>query len=189
MKLVSRITLCLLAFAVGAANAQQYKWSDDKGRVHYTDTPPPASAKSSEKRNLRGNAVGAQPDFQLATAMKNAPVKLYSHPDCKSPCQMARDVLNRRGVPFDEISAADPGKLEELQAVSGGQSVPVLVVGSYVEKNPTAKAYDEALDWAGYPPVGRLKPGSRTAPPAPPSVAASPADPSADAERPASPAE
>ena len=187
MKNVRRLTLSLVLLTVGAVSAQQYKWVDDKGRVHYTDTPPPATARTTEKKDLRGNAIGVQADFQLSTAMKNAPVKLYSHPDCKSPCQMARDVLNRRGIPFEEISAADPGKIEELQAVSGGQSVPVLVVGSYVEKSPTAKAYDEALDWGGYPPSGRLRPGNQTAPP--PRATPAPAEPTTAEDGGTSPAE
>ena len=32
---------CFAAFAV---QAQVYKWTDDKGQVHYTETPPPQDA-------------------------------------------------------------------------------------------------------------------------------------------------
>lgn len=41
---------CLLAAA--AANAQStkiYQWKDDKGVTHFTDTPPPPSAKSTTR--------------------------------------------------------------------------------------------------------------------------------------------
>ena len=36
----------VLALAANAAWAQQiYRWTDDKGRVHLTDTPPQRSTK------------------------------------------------------------------------------------------------------------------------------------------------
>jgi len=50
--------------AAGTASAQQYRWVDEKGRVHYSDTPPPASAKSSEKKNLKGSELGQQESYK-----------------------------------------------------------------------------------------------------------------------------
>ena len=156
------LALMLLA-AVPAAHAQQYRWVDEHGRVQYTDTLPPASARNVEKKNFRGNSVAAQPGFALTRAMQEAPVKLYTHPDCKEPCDIARDVLRRRGVPFSEVVAADPGTFEELKKVSGGEGVPVLVVGSNVQKSVSAEAYNRALDAAGYPSAADAAPA---APPA-----------------------
>ncbi len=43
------IAFSLLAFALTAA-AQLYRWADDAVKVHYTDTPPPANAKSLQKK-------------------------------------------------------------------------------------------------------------------------------------------
>jgi len=41
-----------LAVAAGAALAQQiYRWTDEKGRVHVTDMPPPPGAKEIRKEN------------------------------------------------------------------------------------------------------------------------------------------
>jgi glutaredoxin len=156
--------LMLALTLVATAAHAQYRWLDDKGRVHYTDTPPPATAKSAEKKKLRGNAVAAQPSYELEQATKSSPVTLYSHPNCKDPCQMAREVLNKRGVPFTEVSAVDPAKMEELKQVSGSIGVPVLVVGAQVEKAISADAYNRALDLAGYPPAGTLRPRNQAAP-------------------------
>lgn len=39
MRLVA--LLCLLGFALTASAASVYKWTDEHGRVHYTQTPPP----------------------------------------------------------------------------------------------------------------------------------------------------
>ena len=35
---------------------------------------------------------------------------LYSHPECKDQCQIARDTLNKRGIPFKEVSVDDQPK-------------------------------------------------------------------------------
>ena len=143
-----------LLFA-GAAMAQQYRWVDEKGRVHYTDTPPPPSARSVEKKNLKGNAVGEQQNTQLARAAKDSPVTLYSHPTCKASCDMAREILGKRGIPFREVSVVDPASYEELKKLSGDAQVPVLVVGKRVETAPSEVSYNQALDEAGYPRAAR----------------------------------
>jgi len=163
MKIRALLPLIALSAAQLVA-AQQYRWVDENGRVHYTDTPPPATAKDVQKKRMTGNAVGSQGSYGLAEAIKNSPVTLYSHPDCKDLCQMARDVLNGRGVPFAEISATDPAKIEQLRRVSGGERVPVLVVGGQVETTVSAAAYNQALDLAGYPKAGVAAPRSQAEP-------------------------
>lgn len=166
--MTTRAFLALSALlAAQMAVAQQYRWVDENGRVHYTDTPPPATAKDVQKKRMQGNAVGAQGSYGLAEAIKNSPVTLYSHPDCKEICQMARDVLNKRGVPFAEVSATDAEKIQELRRVSGGERVPVLVVGGQVETAVSAAAYNQALDLAGYPRAGVARARNQSAPESP----------------------
>nr|WP_282452619.1 trypsin-like peptidase domain-containing protein [Lysobacter sp. CAU 1642] len=46
--------LCLLTLSVGAEASKIYKWTDEQGRVHYTQTPPPASATEESTRTIRG---------------------------------------------------------------------------------------------------------------------------------------
>ena len=156
-----------------AALAQQYRWVDENGGVHYTDTPPPPTAKSGERKKLKGNAVGSQTSYELEQALKTAPVTLYSHPECKDLCQLARDVLNKRGVPFTEVSATDEAKLEQLRRVSGSTRVPVLVVGGQVETSVSADAYSQALDLAGYPRPGVVPARKQAAPAEPPKAGSS----------------
>jgi glutaredoxin len=162
--------ILLLAVVMVMANtawAQQYRWVDEKGRVHYTDTPPPASAKSAEKKNLKGSELGQQESYEMMQAVRKAPVTLYTFTECQAPCQMARDVLNKRGVPFREKQVSNQQMLDELQKVSGGTNVPVLVVGGQVEKNASPEAFNQALDNAGYPRAGVAKPRNQQAPPKP----------------------
>jgi glutaredoxin len=157
--------LALFFVLATTASAQPYRWIDEKGRVQYSDTPPPAGAKGVQKKQLRDNAIGGQGSYQLDKAMRESPVTLYSHPDCKDQCQIARDTLNKRGIAFKEMVVDDQPKQDELKRVSGGISVPVLVVGGQVETTIGAQAYDRALDLAGYPPAGVAPPRNQAAPP------------------------
>jgi hypothetical protein len=97
-------------------------------------------------------------------ARKNHPVKLYSSPDCGTACDSARALLNTRGVPFTEISVSTDDALAELERVSAGSLVPVLLVGRDVRKGFEEGAYHQSLDDAGYPKAGVLPRRNQSAP-------------------------
>lgn len=156
-----------LLFIATPSSAQQYRWVDDKGRVQYTDTPPPASAKDVQKKNLKGSVVGAAIPFELARAAKDAPVTLYTSPPCGPSCDKARDALNARGVPFKEVQVWDEETNAELRKISSGKEVPVLVVGSRVQTGFEQGAFDRALDIGGYPKAGLVPRLRQPAPPMP----------------------
>ncbi|HUQ24408.1 MAG TPA: DUF4124 domain-containing protein [Burkholderiales bacterium] len=165
------IVFLVTALSAAAASAQQlYRWTDEQGRVHITDTPPPASAKGVQKKRAGvapavTPADGAQQNsYDLQLAMKEYPVSLYTSPMCKEPCQRARDHLNKRGVPFREIQVWDIDSNEELKRVSGTNQVPTMLVGASVQKGYEVSAFDELLDSARYPKSGAVKPRAQAAP-------------------------
>lgn len=183
----------LLLAVPAAAPAQQYRWTDEKGVVRYSDTPPPPTARSVQKLNVTVPRAGEpQPLFELTRLQRDYPVKLYTSPTCKEPCELARQALNRRGVPFSEVQVWNPETNEELKRVSGGLEVPTLLVGRSVQRGFEQGAFDLLLDSAGYPKAGVLPPGRQTAPPPPEGYvaqgereAAKPAEPAQ--EQPAAP--
>jgi glutaredoxin len=177
-----RCTALVIVFAAGIAAAQPYRWIDENGGVQYTDTLPPAGAKYVEKMQLRDNVIGEQTSYELEKAMRESPVTLYSHPYCNDNCQIARDMLNKRGIPFREVSVEDQPTQDELKRVSGGINVPVLVVGEQVETTISAQAYDRTLDLAGYPRAGVVRPRNQAAPPPTEDKSAGAAKPPAEAE-------
>lgn len=148
------VVFAMLVWAAFAANAQQtYRWVDKDGKVHYTQTPPPADAAKSVQRKSFGS--GAAPSIELPyssqVAMRNHPVTLYTTPDCGKPCGEGRGHLEQRGVPFKEVSVTDEKGRAELQGIAGKLSVPVLVVGKDVQNGFEAEAWKDSLDAAGYP--------------------------------------
>ena len=171
-----------LAFVAGAALAQQYRWVDEKGRVQYTDTPPPPTAKDVRKQAAPKGPPkdGAAVPYELQVAQRDYPVTLYTAPSCKEPCALARNALNARAVPFKEVQVYDDKTNEELKKISGSNEVPVMTVGSTVQKGFEQGAYTALLDSARYPKAGLLPPGKQAAPPppadyVPPEQAATPA--------------
>lgn len=96
--------------------------------MHITDTPPPASASSVQKKQARSaRRVPAQEPYDLTLAKREFPVTLYTAPGCSDPCRDARALLNRRGVPFKEVQMADESSHQELKRVSGATDVPTLL--------------------------------------------------------------
>ena len=153
--------LLLIFLSLGASAQQLYRWTDEKGRVHVTDTPPPPNAKSVKKKGAAGAAAsgaaetpGNEP-YALQMARKSNPVTLYTTPGCEA-CGEARKLLNARGVPFREVSVDSEKDLDELKKSVGSNSVPSIVVGETVQKGFEETAYNRVLDAAGYPKAGIL---------------------------------
>ena len=182
----SRAVVLMLLLAAAQAHAQQYRWVDEKGRVQYTDTPPPATAKDVQKKRLDvGKSDGPAQPYALQTARKGAPVKLYSSPDC-ADCDKARACLNKRGIPFEEISIVFDTQAAELTKLTGRASVPVMIVGRAMQRGFDESEYEQQLDVAGYPKRGTLPERNQAAPTdqrPPKPVPAAPAAPAAPATR------
>jgi glutaredoxin len=165
MKLRAPVAVFACAAALAASAQPLYRWTDETGRVHITDTPPPASARNVQPKKA-GSAAAVEPQqpYQLAEAVRDFPVSLYTSPNCTDPCSAARTLLNKRGVPFKEVRVVDEQSDEELQQVSGGTDVPTLVVGRSVHRGYQQNAYDALLDSARYPRAGLLPPRAQAAP-------------------------
>ena len=172
--MLTRISLALLlaGFAGVAAAQLLYRWTDEKGRTQITDTAPPPGAKDVRKIRSSGNTAapaapgtpGTQPALALAQAMKEYPITLYTSPNCTGPCNAARDLLNKRGVPFSEVQVWEEESNAELKRATGNTQVPAIRVGSSVMSGYEANAYGALLDNAGYPAEGALPEGTQAAP-------------------------
>jgi glutaredoxin len=151
------IAFSLLAFSLAAAAAPTlYRWTDKNGDVHYSDTAPPADAKTVQKLGAAGQGAGEAPSaidqsYAMQLAVKNFPVTIYTSKQCGKPCKEGLDYLNKRGIPFTEKVVATPDEMAALIKLAGAPRVPVLVVGIDVQKDYNEQDWSEALDTAGYP--------------------------------------
>lgn len=159
LPLLALASFALAMFNVPAA-AQMYRWVDDSGKVHYSDRAPAAGAKNVQKQSAPaapGAAAGLP--YALQQAAKSFPVTLYSSDVCKDSCARARELLNKRGVPYREISVVDEADFAQLKQLSGGSAVPVMTVGRELYQGFESGMYKAALDAAGYPASSQLPPG------------------------------
>ena len=160
------IALLLLAAAL-PATAQLYRWTDESGKTHYGDTPPRGARDIQKQKNTAvggADAEAAGLPFALQQAMKSAPITLYTTPGCEG-CGEARKLLNARGIPFKEISVNSEAQLAQLKSAVGSNSVPAMIVGTNIVKGFEEGQYHAALDGAGYPRPGILRPRNQVEPP------------------------
>jgi hypothetical protein len=149
MKNIIFFVASLMIAITSAQAAQLYRWVDDKGNVEWRDTPPPPTAKKVETRTINpGTASTSDQPYSVQLAAKNFPVTLWTT-DCGEACTRAREHLARRGVPH---AIKNPqADFEAFKKTTGGSEVPVLEVGNSRVKGYQEKAYDDTLDFAGYP--------------------------------------
>jgi glutaredoxin len=103
------------------------------------------------KTALPGAKPAAKGPAAIATPADLPPVKLYTHPDCDSPCSGARTLLSARGVKFEEAVVGESVQFEELGRLAPDLRVPVLVIGESVTRGFNPANYHAALDAAGFP--------------------------------------
>lgn len=142
---MNRIAIALLALAFALpASAELYRWTDDKGRVHYSDQPPPPSVRKHKRIHVPGESA-AEP------TQSRPPVLLYTG-TCGATCEQAADYLRQRGVPFSLKNATqDPAAAAELKRRTGALEVPILFIGESMQRGYSPSVWDKMLEVAGYP--------------------------------------
>ena len=146
-----------VALCAATTSAQMYRWVDKDGKVNYTDSPPPAAAKSAQKRvpapAAADTGAGAGAPYAVQQAAKNFPVIVYTSPNCGAPCTDGKALLVKRGVPYREVAIGSEGgaTTDELKQATGGDTVPVLMVGKNTTRGFETDMWHTALDSAGYP--------------------------------------
>ena len=111
--------------------ADMYKWVDENGKVHYSDSPPPG--KKAKKLDLKINSISGPPvvsSFSNSTAgTSTSKVRLYTTTWC-GYCKKAKAYLQARGTPFQEIDVESSAQGQSEFRALGGRGVPVILVGN-----------------------------------------------------------
>jgi glutaredoxin len=149
----------LLAFTIylcTTAAAEIYKWVDDKGEMHISDSPPPAAKSSGEikvYKDSEGNSLDTAPvpvrkkeeSRPALERKKKADVVLYTTSWCPY-CRKARDYLRSRGIDFIEydIEQDKEAAIRKRQLDNRG-GVPFAIINGRSISGFSASAYDRAL--------------------------------------------
>ena len=157
----------ILLMSAASVQAQLYKSTGPDGKVTYSDTPPAAGKVTQQKTVAGGGDSSNGGDglpYELALAIKNHPVTLYSSEKC-IPCDDGRKMLNERGIPFNEKTVKSNEDIAALRKITKDDQLPVLTVGGNKESGFLAAAWGAALTAAGYPESNRLPKTYRNAAP------------------------
>lgn len=171
--LLTSTCLLLSIFLANGAQAQLYKWVGPDGKVNYSDTPPPADAKKVETKSISGGAPNANLPADLAAAVAQNPVVLYTALSC-APCNEGRTLLKQLGIPFAEKTVSSNEDIDKLKQVGGDTQLPLLTINKSKFRGFDSAEWRVALSSAGYPESNKLPkdyrfaPAEAAAPPAPP---------------------
>ena len=152
MKTIILLLTCLSSISLSSQAAGLYRWVDSSGAVHYSDVPS-SDAEKMDTRKFSGTVTPSDDlPYETRRAQQNFPVTLYTGDGCGDVCDQARNLLNKRGVPFSEKVLKTPQDIEDFKQLSGinGEG-PVLGVGRSFLKGFLDSRWNSELDIAGYP--------------------------------------
>ena len=151
-------TILLSSICATSTYAAPYKWTDEKGVVHYSDQPPPENAKPG-KENVGAGVNVANTDKALPYALKQAmqkyPVTLYAIANC-GVCDQSRNFLKQRGIPFTEKNINTQLDLEAMNKIDASNNFPVIMIGARKFTGFTPSDLTSTLDAAGFPKTNQL---------------------------------
>lgn len=151
------LALSLLMLAQAQAG-EVYRSIDSSGKVHYSDRPLEGSADVEKLKSAEEPTSGEDLPYETQRAKQNFPVTLYAFPSCGSPCQQARDFLNKRGIPYTEKSLVTQEDIDAFRTNSGDGNLPAITIGKTWLKGFLAEDWNKELDFAGYPKSAPYRP-------------------------------
>ncbi len=145
---------------VAGSSHALYKVVGPDGKITYTDRAPNEGKVSTlGARAAPEAAAGVVFPVELRDAVARYPVTLYTTSGACEPCDAARLLLRRRGVPHAEKQVLGPEDSEALQRLSGALDAPTLTIGAQVLRGLAPEVWGQYLDSAGYPRESRLPQG------------------------------
>ena len=123
------------------AGAEFYKWTDDKGNVHFTDTPP--KGKKVEQLELKINTYSAVEIKPLVERLgKKNKVVMYSATWC-GICKKAKRYFKAKKIPYViyDVEKSYSGK-RDFKLLKG-KSVPIIIVGNKRMNGFTVARFDK----------------------------------------------
>ncbi len=140
------------------AQAQLYKWTDEQGRIHYSDKAPDhGKGKAAVIRieSYSGPAVVSTLEKSTPAAQAGQPtaakgrVKLLTTSWC-GYCRQARAYLNSRGIPFEDLDVEKSAQGQQEYRELRGRGVPIILVGDQRMNGYNQAKLDTMLRIAGH---------------------------------------
>ncbi len=142
------LILLPLFFFIQLCFAEIYKWVDDDGHVHFTDTPPQhkQSKKVTVKVNTYSQVKVILPEKPVAKIKKEAIDKnviIYSAEWC-GVCRKAKRYFKEKGIPYTEYDIDKTEEARQKYSQLNARGVPVIFVDD-VRLNGFSQAHFEEV--------------------------------------------
>ena len=133
--------------------AQMYKWPDEKGLTHFSDSTPQGKGSMKMKvRETEGTSERAvdprkptKPQLEAKRSNRDIKVVMYMTDWC-GYCRKAREYLHSLGVDLTEYDIEkDKGKREEMRKL-GGKGVPLIDVEGIIIKGYSPERIKGAVE-------------------------------------------
>lgn len=122
---INWILLPVLLLSVAAVEAEIFKWTDEHGKVHFSDKQP-ADAEASEVK-LKINTIKSV-SFDSSIFNFGKKVVIYSTEWC-SYCERAKRYFKRKKIKYTEYDIEKSSKARRQYKKMGATGVPVILVG------------------------------------------------------------
>jgi glutaredoxin len=143
-----------------------YKITNPDGSISYSDKPPTNGAKVEKKTYSGGSAGFGDLPYEVGQAAKASPVTIYTGKNCPG-CDLGRQLLNSRGIPFMEKTVSTNEDNAKVHAISGGDMLPVILVGRNKQVGFDPGVWGGMLTAANYPTSNTLPKTYSNPPPEP----------------------
>ncbi|MCG7918481.1 MAG: glutaredoxin family protein [Candidatus Thiodiazotropha taylori] len=122
---INWILLPILLLSAAVAEAEIFKWTDEHGKVHFTDKPP-ADADASEVK-LKINTIKSV-SFDRSIFNFGRKVVIYSTEWC-GYCEKAKRYFKRKKIKYTEYDIEKSSRAKRQYKKMGATGVPVILVG------------------------------------------------------------
>ncbi len=149
----SACLLIILGINFTSALAGVYKWTDEQGKVHYSDSPPAQKGvKEIKVQTYSGPAVVTPNKSATAgttVATSQGKITIYSASWC-GYCKRAKAYLNSRGISYSDLDVETSEEGKTAYRKLGAHGVPVIFVGEQRMDGFNQASLEDMLKTAGY---------------------------------------
>ena len=120
--------LLILTLCCGLASAEVYKWTDENGKLHYSDKPPPGQSTQKLAVKINSYVQTSHQTIKSSQISSHSKVIMYSTSWC-GYCKKARNHFAANNIAFIEYDIEENKRAKREYDALGGKGVPVILYG------------------------------------------------------------
>jgi len=120
--------------------ADIYKWTDEKGNVHFGDSPKEENKAEKVVVDVRSYEHVTYDNIEYYQAPESKRVIMYATSWC-GYCRQARNYFKDNGIAYIEYDIEKDARAKNIYDRLGGKGVPVILVGKNIMNGFTVAGF------------------------------------------------